>query len=78
MDEVFSRYSKEGLPIPYTMADFRKDVLKQYSPKERLADLTLEERLADKSPEEIRQYLDQLVREKQPKVRKPASKRKKK
>ena len=40
LDRLFEGYKKEGLPMPYTMADFRREYV-----KEHLKDLTPEERL---------------------------------
>ncbi len=44
---LYTRYQKEGFPMPYTMEDFRRDYV-----KENLEELTPEERLAGLSPEE--------------------------
>ncbi len=48
LGKLFEGYKREGLPMPYTMADFRHDYV-----KEHLKDLTLEERLGGLSPEEL-------------------------
>src|SRR5262249_37850974 len=74
--ELVSSYRSEGFPMPYTMADFRRDyvlehfpelteeerrkALKRLTPEERLRDLSPEERLKDLSPEEIESYLQKL------------------
>jgi hypothetical protein len=53
---LFEQYRKEGVIMPYTMEDFRRDYvrehLKDLTPQERLKDLTPEERLQGLSPEE--------------------------
>ncbi len=46
--KLFEGYKREGMPMPYTMEDFRRDYV-----KEHLKDLTLEERLEGLSPEEL-------------------------
>ena len=59
LNQLFESYKKEGLPMPYTMADFRRDYV-----KEHLKDLTVEERLEGLPPEEIRKAvpLDELLK----------------
>jgi hypothetical protein len=47
VNRLFDQYRKEGVPMPYTIGDFRRDYV-----KEHLKDLTLEERLAGLSPED--------------------------
>jgi hypothetical protein len=47
LGQLFEGYDREGLTVPYTMEDFRRDYV-----KEHLKDLTLEERLQGLSPEE--------------------------
>jgi hypothetical protein len=47
LNRLFALYRKEGLEMPYTMEDFRRDYV-----KEHLKDLTLEERLKDVSLKE--------------------------
>jgi hypothetical protein len=47
LNQLFEGYKNEGLPVPYTMADFRRDYV-----KEHLKDLTPEERLEGLPPEE--------------------------
>ena len=47
LDRLFEGYQREGLTMPYTMEDFRREYL-----EERLKELTLEERLRGLSPEE--------------------------
>jgi hypothetical protein len=55
--QLFEKYRKEGVTVPYTMEDFRrdfaKDHLKDLSPEERLAGLSPEQILAALSPEQI-------------------------
>jgi hypothetical protein len=47
LNRLFEQYRKEGVQMPYTMADFLRDYV-----KEHLKDLTPEERLEGLSPEE--------------------------
>ena len=72
-------FKLEGLPMPYTMEDFRRDftkehfpllspqerkeVLRKLPPEERLVGLTPEERLAGMSQEQIREVLEKLTAE---------------
>jgi hypothetical protein len=55
VDQLFLGYVREGLHMPYTLEDFRRDYL-----KEHLKELTTEERLAGLSAEEIKRYLKRL------------------
>jgi hypothetical protein len=48
LGRLFALYRKEGLDMPYTMEDFRRDYVKDY-----LKDLTPQERLKDLTPEEL-------------------------
>jgi hypothetical protein len=48
LHRLFEQYRKEGVDVPYTMADFRRDYV-----KEHLQDLTPEERLKGLSPEQV-------------------------
>ena len=70
LHRLFEGYKKEGLPMPYTMEDFRRDFTKEHlkeltpeerleglSPQERLGGLSPEERLGGLSPEEILKVL---------------------
>jgi len=50
--QLFEGYEREGLAMPYTMQDFRRDYV-----KEHLKHLTLEERLQGVPPEKIQRYL---------------------
>jgi len=50
--QLFEGYEREGLAMPYTMQDSRRDYV-----KEHLKDLTLEERLLGVPPEKIQKYL---------------------
>ena len=56
LDRLFEGYKKEGLPMPYTMADFRRDYVKEHlkdlTPEERLEGLPPEERVKGLPPEE--------------------------
>jgi hypothetical protein len=57
LNRLFEQYRKEGVNVPYTMQDFRRDYVKEHlkdlTPEERLAGLSPEERLAGLSPEDI-------------------------
>lgn len=50
MNELLKKYQAEGIHMPYTLDDYRKDYIRGglslLTPKERLAGLALEERLA--------------------------------
>jgi hypothetical protein len=48
LGQLFEGYEREGLTMPYTMQDFRRDYV-----KEHLKDLTLKERLEGLSAEEL-------------------------
>ena len=52
LDRLFQQYQREGLNMPYTMEEFRRDYL-----REHVRELTLKERVAGASPEEIRALL---------------------
>jgi hypothetical protein len=52
LNQLFEGYAREGLVMPYTMADFRRDYV-----KEHLKDLTVEERIEGLSGEELVQHL---------------------
>jgi hypothetical protein len=91
LEELFGRFRGEGLAVAYTMADFRRDYIKEHfpelsredleyvlralPPEIRLAGLPPEARLAGLSVEQIRQYLDRETAG--PKTRSPKSRRKK-
>jgi hypothetical protein len=47
---ILDQYQREGVAVPYTMDDFKRDFL-----KEHLKDLTPQERIAGLSPEELLQ-----------------------
>ncbi len=66
IDQLFENYRLEGLNMPYTMEDFKKDfvknhldvlspdeVLKRYSPDDRLKGLSSDEVLKRYSPDEV-------------------------
>lgn len=59
LGQLFEGYAREGVAMPYTMEDFRRDYV-----KEHLKDLTLDERLEGLSAEELLQRLspDQIVK----------------
>ena len=48
INRLFENYQLEGLVMPYTMQDFRREVAKRYLPQ-----LSIEERLEGLAPEEI-------------------------
>jgi hypothetical protein len=52
LNQLFQGYEREGLTMPYTMEDFRRDFRKQF-----IKELTPEERLEGLSPEETKQLL---------------------
>jgi hypothetical protein len=58
---LFQGLQREGVAMPYTMEDFRRDYVKehlsQWTPEERLAGLSVEEILERLPPEEIENYL---------------------
>ena len=73
LNQLFESYQQKGVPMPYTIADFMRDVtlehLELLSPEERLKGLpaeellkrlSSEERLAGLSAEEIEAYLRRL------------------
>ena len=57
LNDLFHHYQIEGLDMPYTMADYRRDIvregLKELTSEERLEGLPPEERLKGLPPEEI-------------------------
>ena len=63
VNQLFSAYRREGLTMPYTMEDFRREValenLDQLTPEERLGGLTLEQRLSGATPKEILKHLSE-------------------
>lgn len=50
--QLIHRYSEEGIPVPYTLADFKRDLR-----KEIVNELTAEELREDLSPEQLAQLL---------------------
>jgi hypothetical protein len=72
VNDLFAEYSVEGLIMPYTMADYKREKV-----LEHLHELTAEERLAGLPPEQIEAYLKRLrtkpdtttTRKKKPKKR---------
>jgi hypothetical protein len=52
-----SVYSIEGIDMPYTKEDYKKEVLAQFTPRERLEGLPADERLQGLSPRERLQGL---------------------
>jgi hypothetical protein len=64
VNQLFGEYEREGLTMPYTMEDFRREValenLGQLTPEERLRGLTPEQRLAGLSESELMALLAEL------------------
>lgn len=67
VNQLFSAYQSEGIFMPYTMEDFRRDYVREHlhdlTPEERLEGLALEERLKGLSIEQLEQleqYLNKL------------------
>jgi len=79
INELFIEYRQEGLAMPYTVEDYKRDAARRYlaeiTPEELLARLTPEQRLAGLPPEKIEAYLRRLrkgspaSRKKKPKSR---------
>ncbi len=79
VNKLFETYELEGIAMPYTMEDFRREYLAELPPEERVKGLPPEERLKGLSPEErlrglssaeieaLKAYLDKLDPEKTPK-----------
>jgi len=73
INQLLSNYSLEGIAMPYTMEQFRKDymkahlpelnpdeVLSMFTPEDRLKGLAPKDRLEGLAPEEIEAYLKKL------------------
>src|SRR5439155_16421329 len=82
LGQLFERIQGEDFAMSYTMADFKRDYVKEHfaklTPEERrevLQSLPPEEILAGLSAEQIRQHLDQLTAARPGKPRKPRRKR---
>ncbi len=75
VQKVFKEYRIEGLPMPYTIEDFRREiareVLPQMTPAERVAGMSPEQILDQLPPEQIEAYLKQ-------RAKRPTKERKKK
>jgi hypothetical protein len=73
--QLFEGYQGEGIDMPYTMADFRRDFakahLKDLTPAERLEGISPEQRLEGLAPEEIERYLEKLKAQRSPRPRRP-------
>jgi hypothetical protein len=76
LEQLFKGYEREGLTMPYTMEDFRRDYVKEHlkdlTSDERLEGLSHDERLKGLSPDDIEKHLKRLRRHP------PSRKRKKK
>ena len=63
---LLTKYKVEGIHMPYTLEDYRKDsarwVLNSLTLEERLAGLALEERLAGVAPEEVLTHYEPKAR----------------
>jgi hypothetical protein len=61
LGQLFEGYEREGLAMPYTMEDFRRDYVKEHlkdlTVKERLEGLSADQRLEGLSPDQIEKYL---------------------
>jgi hypothetical protein len=75
LNELFEDYREEGLDMPYTMEQFKKDFLKKHvnelPPEERLKGLSPEELLAGLSPNVLKGMLKKLNVEPKATPRKP-------
>jgi hypothetical protein len=64
---LLDQYRKEGVAMPYTMEDFRRDYVKEHlkdlTPEERLQGLSPEERLEGLSSEQLLASLSPEVKE---------------
>ena len=71
LSQLFEGYKREGLAMPYTMQDFRRDYVKEHlkdlTVEERLHGVPLEERLRDVPPKEIEKYLQRRKKPGSPK-----------
>jgi hypothetical protein len=83
LNRLFEGYRREGLTMPYTMEDFRRDYVKEHfmdlTPEERgeaLRKMSLEERFQGLSPEEIENYLRQMKKAAPQQAEKPKGARK--
>ncbi len=81
LGRLLGQYRKEGVSMPYTMEDFRRDYVKEHlkdlSPEERLEGLTPEELLARVPPEQRLEGLssDELLAALSPEAREALRKR---
>jgi hypothetical protein len=57
LNDLLEHYGLEGIPMPYTMEDYEREVeervLRKLTPEQRLAGLTPEQLLAHLSPEQV-------------------------
>ena len=71
LSQLFEGYKREGLAMPYTMQDFRRDYAKEHlkdlTYEERLEGVPLEERLHGVPPKEIEKYLQRRKKPGSPK-----------
>jgi hypothetical protein len=66
VNQLFGQYRREGLTVPYTLKDFRREMA-----LENLDQLTPEERLSGLTPDEIKAYLSKLKKRSAAKPKKP-------
>ncbi len=82
LDQILATYQSEGIAVPYTMEDFRKDYIKEHlrdltgeDLRQALERLTPAERLEGLSPEEIERVLQARIGEGPAGRRKPRRKK---
>lgn len=79
INKLFEKYRLEGLIMPYTMEDFRREVAREYletltvdevlqllTTDDRLRGLSTDDRLRGLSLEQIRTYLEKLEKQREP------------
>ncbi len=81
LSNLLDKYRGEGISVSYTMADFRREVVKEHfkdltleEQRQLVQNLTPEVRLAGLSREEIARYLEKLQPEQPARKRKPGRK----
>jgi hypothetical protein len=74
LGQLFEGYEREGVTMPYTMQDFRRDYVKEHlkdlTVEERLEGLSPDERLRGLSPDQIETYLRRRKERRAPPKRK--------
>jgi hypothetical protein len=70
LNQLSERYEVEGIAMPYTMEDFRRDYVRDHldllPPEERLRGLSPEERLRGLSLDEIERALERRLEQRKP------------